>query len=522
MSTTKYLCATMAALALAGCGSDDGSSSGGSGKSSSSTVQPSFNGTGTEVEGYFTFKVTAASGIFQDQYYAPKGYTGQVELYDNGDGSITLRRGDVGMGSWRNITLDADTATKTYQGSVTYVISQGGDYDGEDIDEVWTLNFNGAIANLTVTGGIDDDNDDGTPPIATGSLTMNLQVPYSFDDNQESYFYGKVTSFSSDSRYVGQTGVAELYDWGPGTYLYYYWDGGYNWNDSLYLDGMWKEGNTLTGGGYYDGSYGDWMSKFGTVSIQLDTAGKPVSSSAKVWDTATDAATTMTHANYKSEGAIDQFIDDDSNYHDLIVTSVTAGGTLESVFGVAGTINEDEFYSHGGHLHTNLFPGNVNGYRDGNSYAWVLWDEPYYVAESSTPYDMDNDSGAAYERISVKLTVSNRFFTGGTATFRTYDPTTGALIASESMSFTCDAKPVINSALTDSATSGAAYSYNITHRHSADSFNATGLPTGLSINTGTGAISGTPTVDGVFNIVISATNDAGTDTETLVLTIAAP
>ena len=81
--------------------------------------------------------------------------------------------------------------------------------------------------------------------------------------------------------------------------------------------------------------------------------------------------------------------------------------------------------------------------------------------------------------------------------------------------------PVITSSLTSNATSGAAYTYTITANNLPASFNATGLPTGLSINTMTGVISGTPVVamGGPVNVMISATNATNTDTKTLVLTV---
>lgn len=82
--------------------------------------------------------------------------------------------------------------------------------------------------------------------------------------------------------------------------------------------------------------------------------------------------------------------------------------------------------------------------------------------------------------------------------------------------------PVITSSLTASGTAGQPFSYQITAQNSPTSFGATPLPAGLSVNTATGLISGTPVVDGVSNITISATNAAGTDDEVLVLTVAEP
>ncbi len=82
--------------------------------------------------------------------------------------------------------------------------------------------------------------------------------------------------------------------------------------------------------------------------------------------------------------------------------------------------------------------------------------------------------------------------------------------------------PVINSVLTASATYGtAASTYVITATNSPTSFNATGLPAGLNINTSTGEITGTPTsiIGSPFSVTISATNTGGTGTATLVYTI---
>ncbi|MFM6128063.1 MAG: putative Ig domain-containing protein, partial [Sphaerospermopsis kisseleviana] len=81
--------------------------------------------------------------------------------------------------------------------------------------------------------------------------------------------------------------------------------------------------------------------------------------------------------------------------------------------------------------------------------------------------------------------------------------------------------PSITSALTATATGGSFFSYQITANSSPTSYDATGLPSGLSINTTTGLISGTPSQNGVFNVTLSATNAGGPVSATLVLTVTA-
>jgi uncharacterized protein YhjY with autotransporter beta-barrel domain len=70
--------------------------------------------------------------------------------------------------------------------------------------------------------------------------------------------------------------------------------------------------------------------------------------------------------------------------------------------------------------------------------------------------------------------------------------------------------PVVTSAGTASGTVGQAFSYQITGSDFPTSYAATGQPAGLLLNTTTGLISGTPTVQGTFNATVNATNGAGT------------
>ena len=78
--------------------------------------------------------------------------------------------------------------------------------------------------------------------------------------------------------------------------------------------------------------------------------------------------------------------------------------------------------------------------------------------------------------------------------------------------------PVINSSLTATGTYASSFLYQITGTNNPTDFSTTTLPAGLSLDL-TGAISGTPSVPGTYNVDITATNAFGSDTKTLVITI---
>lgn len=80
--------------------------------------------------------------------------------------------------------------------------------------------------------------------------------------------------------------------------------------------------------------------------------------------------------------------------------------------------------------------------------------------------------------------------------------------------------PVINSSATASGTMNAAFSYQITATNSPTSYDVpVGKPSWMTVNTTTGALSGTPTTSGTFAMTLSASNASGTGTQSLTVTV---
>lgn len=78
---------------------------------------------------------------------------------------------------------------------------------------------------------------------------------------------------------------------------------------------------------------------------------------------------------------------------------------------------------------------------------------------------------------------------------------------------------VLNSATSTTGKENTWFSFTLTATNGPTSFSASGLPSGLTLNTSSGVISGTPTTHGVFSVAVSASNACGGSSGTLTITL---
>jgi hypothetical protein len=83
-------------------------------------------------------------------------------------------------------------------------------------------------------------------------------------------------------------------------------------------------------------------------------------------------------------------------------------------------------------------------------------------------------------------------------------------------------KPEITSTLSGTGTAGKPFNYTIVATNIPASYAASGLPKGLTLNTGTGQIFGIPAAAGDFKVSLTATNAGGSGTATFSLSVQPP
>ena len=138
------------------------------------------------------------------------------------------------------------------------------------------------------------------------------------------------------------------------------------------------------------------------------------------------------------------------------------------------------------------------------------------VTMNFTPVEGLNNQSDVYLRFVMRSTASLGGGTVGTAGTSRLD---NVVVEAVSIGTPPTLAPVITSPTSSIATAYNSFTYPITASNSPTSFAASGLPQGLSLNSTSGVISGTPTVVGQFVVALTASNAGGDGTGTLTLTV---
>ena len=127
--------------------------------------------------------------------------------------------------------------------------------------------------------------------------------------------------------------------------------------------------------------------------------------------------------------------------------------------------------------------------------------------------------GSTWQLAGLPSTGSNLFEVRLTGVILSSQYSSGGLVQTEYIVNTL-ATPYINSVSAVTGTLGTPFAFTVTATATPTTFTATGLPPGLSINSSTGIITGTPTAPGTYTVSVFVANAGGSATSTLTITIA--
>jgi sugar lactone lactonase YvrE/PKD repeat protein len=148
----------------------------------------------------------------------------------------------------------------------------------------------------------------------------------------------------------------------------------------------------------------------------------------------------------------------------------------------------------------------------------------FQLTASGTPFAYDVTglpAGLTYDATTGAITGTPT--TSGTVAASVAATNAGGTGTYDALTFTVlPAAPVITSASSAIGQQGQTFTYQITASSSPTSFSASGLPTGVSVNATSGAVTGIPTGSGSFSATVAATNAGGTGAQALAIVIAPP
>jgi hypothetical protein len=209
------------------------------------------------------------------------------------------------------------------------------------------------------------------------------------------------------------------------------------------------------------------------------------------------------------------------------LVNVTSGVLTIQFGGTAPELNGFEVFPTTGSTSPPLPPTNLHISNVTTSSFQLSWSSAAGVTDYRV--DIATDSGFANLVLSNFDDGASTTTTYGSASpqtsywarVRSYDPLSGlySSYSNVASATTPAAPPVITSPTSSTGVAGSNFTYQIAATNSPTSFNATGLPGGLSINTANGAISGIPTTVGTSIVTLSATDAGGTGTASLTLIV---
>ncbi len=139
----------------------------------------------------------------------------------------------------------------------------------------------------------------------------------------------------------------------------------------------------------------------------------------------------------------------------------------------------------------------------------------YTISATNSPTSYAIASGTLPTGLSLNTTtgvISGTPTATGSSSVTVTATNAGGTSSAATINFTITVPAPVVTGSTQSGTVGTAFTYTISATNSPTSYAQTGgtLPTGLSVDTTTGIISGTPTTVGSYSITVTATNAGGT------------